>query len=111
MRAVLGQAVASLRVRFARQAITGAGIALSIAFFTGVRTAGPEIGDQWLPQDAQTAAYDGTLQMPLGMPLAEVERRVILATLEYHDFHKERTAAGLGISLKTLYNRLKEYGL
>ncbi|ROZ72075.1 sigma-54 dependent transcriptional regulator [Ramlibacter sp. WS9] len=76
-----------------------------------VMAAGPEIGDQWLPQDAQTAAYDGTLQMPLGMPLAEVERRVILATLEYHDFHKERTAAGLGISLKTLYNRLKEYGL
>lgn len=45
MRAVVNQAIASLRVRFARQAITGAGIALSIAFFAGVRTAGPAIGD------------------------------------------------------------------
>lgn len=46
LKAVVGQAVASLRVRFARQAITGAGIALSIAFYAGVRTAGPELGDQ-----------------------------------------------------------------
>jgi putative ABC transport system permease protein len=44
-RAVLNQALASLRVRFARQAITGTGIALSIAFFAGVRTAGPSLGD------------------------------------------------------------------
>lgn len=38
------QALASLRVRFRRQSITTAGIALSIAFFTGVRTAGAEPG-------------------------------------------------------------------
>jgi putative ABC transport system permease protein len=43
--AVFRQALASLRVRFARQAITGAGIALSLAFFAGVRTAGGELGD------------------------------------------------------------------
>ncbi|WP_348752475.1 helix-turn-helix domain-containing protein, partial [uncultured Aquincola sp.] len=34
---------------------------------------------------------------------------VILATLKRFDHHKERTAAALGVSLKTLYNRLKEY--
>ena len=33
----------------------------------------------------------------------------MLATLRYFGHHKERTAAVLGISLKTLYNRLKEY--
>ena len=32
-----------------------------------------------------------------------------LATLEHLGRHKEKTAATLGISLKTLYNRLKEY--
>ncbi len=76
-----------------------------------VMAAGPEIGEKWLPQDANAVISEGSLQVPLGTPLADVERRVILATLEYQDFHKERTAAALGISLKTLYNRLKEYGL
>jgi DNA-binding NtrC family response regulator len=39
----------------------------------------------------------------------EIERQVTLATLEYFGRHKEKTAATLGVSLKTLYNRLKEY--
>ena len=47
----------------------------------------------------------------MGTPLAAVERQVILATLELYGHQKERTAAALGVSLKTLYNRLKEYGL
>jgi len=38
-----------------------------------------------------------------------MERQVPLATLEYLGRHKEKTAATLGVSLKTLYNRLKEY--
>jgi two-component system, NtrC family, response regulator AtoC len=41
--------------------------------------------------------------------MAQAERSLILATLRHYDHHKERTAAALGISLKTLYNRLKEY--
>ena len=45
----------------------------------------------------------------VGTSLAEVERQLTLATLEHFGRHKERTAAALGISLKTLYNRLKEY--
>lgn len=49
------------------------------------------------------------LQIRVGTPLAEVERQVTLSTLEYLGRHKERTAATLGVSLKTLYNRLKEY--
>jgi two-component system, NtrC family, response regulator AtoC len=81
-----------------------------------VMTAGPEIGDEWLPRDvlaahgmvAQPAA--GLVQVPVGTPLADAERQLILATLEHFGHHKERTAAALGVSLKTLYNRLKEYG-
>ena len=49
------------------------------------------------------------LVLPIGCSMAEIERRFILATLNHYKQHKERTAAVLGISLKTLYNRLKEY--
>ena len=45
----------------------------------------------------------------VGTSLAELERQFTLATLEHLGRHKEKTAATLGISLKTLYNRLKEY--
>ena len=45
----------------------------------------------------------------VGSSLADIEREVILATFEHCGRHKERTAAVLGISMKTLYNRLKEY--
>ena len=79
-----------------------------------VMTAGAEIGDQWLPRDVLVDPVSGndgsTLQVPVGTPLAAVERQLILATLEHFGNQKERTAAALGVSLKTLYNRLKEYG-
>jgi len=79
-----------------------------------VMTQGPEIDEQWLPRDVLSApaplATNGSLHVPVGTPLADVERQVILATLEHYGHHKERTAAALGVSLKTLYNRLKEYG-
>ncbi len=45
-----------------------------------------------------------------GMSLAESERRIILANLEHNGGDKKETAAVLGISLKTLYNRLRDYG-
>jgi DNA-binding NtrC family response regulator len=80
-----------------------------------VMTQGFDIGDEWLPRDvlASSAAIDarpGTLEVALGTPLAEVEKQLILATLDLYGHQKERTAAALGVSLKTLYNRLKEYG-
>ncbi|ADU37254.1 sigma-54-dependent transcriptional regulator [Variovorax paradoxus] len=49
------------------------------------------------------------LVVEVGTQLADVERQLILATYERCGRHKERTAALLGISMKTLYNRLKEY--
>lgn len=44
-----------------------------------------------------------------GMSLSEVERVVITETLRSCSGNKTRAAAVLGISLKTLYNRLNEY--
>ncbi|HMN46940.1 MAG TPA: sigma 54-interacting transcriptional regulator [Povalibacter sp.] len=49
------------------------------------------------------------LRIPVGTPLAEAERRMILATLRKCEGNKTRAAALLGVSLKTLYNRLHAY--
>jgi DNA-binding NtrC family response regulator len=49
------------------------------------------------------------LHLPIGMPLAEVEKRVIASTLDLCNGNKRRCAELLGVSLKTLYNRLAEY--
>lgn len=43
--------------------------------------------------------------------LAAVERRVVLDTLRFFGGHKGRAADVLGISLKTLYNKLNSYGI
>lgn len=50
-----------------------------------------------------------TLEVPLGETLADSERRILQAHLELYSGDKKRTADALGISLKTLYNRLREY--
>jgi len=49
------------------------------------------------------------VMIPIGTPLEEVERRVILSTLARSDYNKTRTAETLHISLKTLHNKLKAY--
>jgi len=47
--------------------------------------------------------------MQVGMSLAEIERHHILATLEHFGGDKRKAAETLGISLKTIYNRLNNY--
>lgn len=42
--------------------------------------------------------------------LAEVERRHIAATLERTGWHQGRAADALGISVKTLYRKIRFYG-
>lgn len=59
---------------------------------------------------AQQGAPSLTLAIPVGTSLAEVDRKLIFATLELCGGVKKRAADILGISLKTLYNRLEEYG-
>ncbi|WP_137918947.1 sigma-54 dependent transcriptional regulator [Hydrogenophaga sp. 2FB] len=102
-----------------------------------VMAPGDTIDAQWLPQRAEGAPGalaprasgpapapasepraemalqqgepNGSVLLPLGISLAEAEQTLILATLKHYGRQKERTAAALGISLKTLYNRLKQY--
>ncbi|MDX1644146.1 MAG: sigma-54 dependent transcriptional regulator [Thermoanaerobaculia bacterium] len=53
--------------------------------------------------------HRATFRVHVGSSIAEVEKRLIQATLEELDGNKRRTAETLGISVKTLYNRLKSY--
>src|SRR5579883_3437412 len=51
----------------------------------------------------------GTFELPLGSSLDDLEREFIRRTLEFTSGNKPRAAELLGISLKTLYNRLERY--
>ncbi|MGV3742137.1 MAG: sigma-54 interaction domain-containing protein [Burkholderiaceae bacterium] len=69
-----------------------------------------EIDDHLSENMAQKPALmDGVLNFSVGMQLADAQRELILATLKHFEGNKRLTADALGISLKTLYNRLKEY--
>jgi two-component system, NtrC family, response regulator AtoC len=68
----------------------------------GVDSLSIEITEQ---QDAPASS----LVVRVGIPMAEMERRLILATLEHCEGNKPKVADILGISVKTLYNRLREY--
>lgn len=48
---------------------------------------------------------------PLKEMLADYEKRIILEALKRNKGHREKTAKELGISLRSLYYKLKEYGL
>ncbi len=47
--------------------------------------------------------------VPAGIPLEEIERKAIEKTLQENDGNKSETAEQLGISVKTLYNKLDKY--
>jgi DNA-binding NtrC family response regulator len=49
------------------------------------------------------------LSFQVGTSIEEVERRLIMATLDAYGGNKRKTADVLGVSLKTLYNRLNTY--
>ncbi|HSS28181.1 MAG TPA: sigma-54 dependent transcriptional regulator [Usitatibacter sp.] len=51
------------------------------------------------------------ITVPLGTPLSVAARELILSTLEHCGGERKRTAEMLGICTKTLYNRLREYGI
>jgi DNA-binding NtrC family response regulator len=57
-----------------------------------------------------TELSPNSVQVEVGTTVDEAERRLILKTLESTQNNKTRAAEILGISLKTMHNKLKEYG-
>lgn len=74
---------------------------------------GKYISPQDLPHPVQGADGEdlSRVAVPSGMTLKEVEREVILQALEGAEGNRTQTARILGISRKTLQNKLKEYGI
>jgi two-component system, NtrC family, response regulator AtoC len=74
------------------------------------------LGDQEITPDClppelggESAHAGPNLHLKVGTSLEDAERRLILATLDQYEGDKKTTAEVLGISLKTLYNRLNQY--
>ena len=58
----------------------------------------------------QAANDPDAVRLGVGTTVGEAEKMLILKTLEATSNNKTRAAEILGISLKTLHNKLKEYG-
>ncbi|MGH8259518.1 MAG: sigma-54-dependent transcriptional regulator [Steroidobacteraceae bacterium] len=65
--------------------------------------------DLGVSESAPKSTDGTTITIRVGTPLEEVERRVTMATLAYCGHVKRKAAEILGVSLKTLYNRLEAY--
>jgi DNA-binding NtrC family response regulator len=63
------------------------------------------------PSAVEAPEIDGDcVQFRVGTTVEEAERGLILRTLDHTKNNKTKAAEILGISLKTLHNKLKEYG-
>src|SRR5690554_595206 len=55
-----------------------------------------------------TELKQGHLKIPIGTSLTQAQHALIMATLDHYAGDKQQTALALGISPKTLYNRLEQ---
>jgi DNA-binding NtrC family response regulator len=59
---------------------------------------------------AQQVVEPDAVRLPVGTTVSDAEKALIQFTLQHTKNNKTRAAEILGISLKTLFNKLKEYG-
>ncbi len=64
-----------------------------------------------VPATQAPVGPDEAIAALVGLPLDEVERRLLLATLAHFEGNKSKAARQLQIGVKTLYRKLQEYGL
>ena len=64
---------------------------------------------RWLI-DGQAPKTSPSNELPTGLSLEDMERKLIEATLERFDGHRAKTAQALGIGLRTLSGKLRQYG-
>ena len=61
--------------------------------------------------DANTAVEDTEEYIEESLSLTDAERDMIIRALEKYNGNRRRAAEELNISQRTLYRRIKEYGL
>lgn len=64
-----------------------------------------------LSSDKHTQTQSKMITVPIGVTLQELEKQLIVETLEANNMNRTKTAATLGISIRTLRNKLNEYKL
>ncbi len=65
-----------------------------------------------LPEEIRTSVKPGNrMVISLGTPLEDIEREVIRRTLVEVTHHREQAAKLLGISVRSLQYKIKEYGI
>lgn len=74
-------------------------------------TAGRTITAADLPIEAEKAGASSEWigQLPIGRPMRDVETHFILETLKHHQGNRTHAAKTLGISLRTLRNKINEF--
>jgi DNA-binding NtrC family response regulator len=70
---------------------------------------GEYVSEAHLPNDVLERDGEAAIRLPLGIRLRDIDRAYIEATLVRFGGNKARTAMALGISEKTLYNKLHRY--
>ncbi len=68
-----------------------------------------EIHMQAEPSPSSTEHGDGSLTFRVGMTFDDIEREMLMKTLAHHGNNKRQAARALGITAKTVYNRLLRY--
>jgi two-component system response regulator HydG len=70
-----------------------------------------QITNRLLQTENNSTEEAGQKARELRTALEEFEKQLILEALEQNQGHKGKTAAMLGIDRKTLYTKLKKYGV
>ncbi|OHB67136.1 MAG: sigma-54-dependent Fis family transcriptional regulator [Planctomycetes bacterium RBG_13_63_9] len=65
---------------------------------------------RWLIVGPDSRSRSRPNDVPVGLSLQEMERKLIEATLERYAGHRAKTAEALGIGLRTLSGKLRQYG-
>ncbi len=98
--------VRQLRNALERAVILAGGGLLEPRHFLGL----PPPSSRSAPAGPASAASASEIRIPIGSTVDEAERALIEATLRHTGNNRTRAAAILGISQKTLFNKLREYG-
>ena len=76
-----------------------------------VMCSGSEIMIEDLPPSVSKSTSEASVSIPLGIPLEEAEKTLIMQNLAANKGNKSKTADILGIERKTLHRKLAKYGM